>query len=158
MSTVMRVPWTNRLTKMIQEPGGVRVGDALEAAQTNLDSIRDSCLQSIDARLEELEQLHQQTRAGDASELRDEIYSRAADIHSVAGVFGLAELGQAAFSLCDLVDRLRSLGRWDQQAVAVHLNALRLFRNPQPGTAAAVLEGLQRVTNRLPKPATAEPA
>ncbi len=143
---------------MIREPGGLRVGDALDAAQTNLESIREDCLKAIDARLETLEQLHHQTLAGDRPELRDEIYAQAADIQSVAGVYGLDELGQAAFSLCDLVDRLRSVDRWDRQAVAVHLNALRLFRNPQPEAAAAVLEGLQRITGRLPRPAAAEPA
>ncbi len=157
MSSVMRVPWTNRLAKMIREPGGVRVEDALRDAESNLETLRDGCLESIDSRLAGIEQLHRQTEAGASLEQMDAMYAQASDIHSVAGVFGLGELGQAAFSLCELVDRLRAAGRWDAKAVEVHLNALRLFREPSPHPAAAtaVLEGLGRVTNRIPKTAEA---
>ena len=155
MSAVMRVPWTNRLTKMIREPGGMRVEDALEGAKANLETIREGCLEAVDARLTELDRLHREAGAAPTAELKDAIYAQASDVHSVAGVFGLQELGEAAFSLCDLVDRLRALDRWDPKAIEVHLNALRLFREPQPQAAAAVLEGLRRVSGRLPKAAEA---
>ena len=155
MSAVMRVPWTNRLTKLIREPGGVKVEDALEQAKVNLETVRESSLVAVDARLSEIEELHRQAAAGITPALRDAIYAQASDIHSVAGVFDLADLGEAAFSLCELVDRLRVLDRWDPQAVEVHLYALRLFREPQPQGGEAVLEGLRRVTGRVPKAALA---
>ena len=149
MSPVIRIPWENRLTKMIQQPGGMKVVDALQRAADNLDSIRGECVAALDQRLDEIVRLHVQGGQKPEPAVEDAIYQMANEIHGVAGVFGMAELGEAAFSLCDLVDRLRALGRWSSAAIEVHIAALRLFREPEVvGDRAQVLQGLRKVTDR----------
>ena len=72
----------------------------------------------------------------------------------MAGLFGLNQLVEAAFSLCELADRMRASEKWSAPAIEVHLAALRLFRTPAPAAeGAAVLQGLHKVTDRTPKSA-----
>ncbi len=151
MSAVMRVPWENRLAKMIREPGGVKVGDALAKADENLKTIQEDCMKAVDGYLTQIEALHQEAKSAPTAEVKDAIYRLADDIHGMAGVFGLGELGSAAFSLCDLIDRQREGGGWTPAAVEVHLNAFRLLRHPagDPAARAEVLEGLRRVNERV---------
>lgn len=135
----------------MKEPGGVRVEDAMAQAAENLQTIQAECLVALDAQLGELERLCAEGGAAPADEVKLEIYRVSNDIVAVAGVFSLAELGAAAFSLCELVDRLRSGGRWSQAAVGVHLSAFRLLRHPDDQTDhSALVEGLKRVTERIP--------
>ena len=149
MSKVVLIPWENRLTKMIHEPGGVKVVDALERAAENLEAIRGECLVALEQRLEEIVRLHGEGGDSPAPAGQDGIYQLANEIHGVAGVFGMAEMGEAAFSLCELVDRLRALGRWSAAAIAVHISALKLFREPASADdRAEVLHGLKLITER----------
>ena len=152
MSSVMIVPYENRLSKLVQEPGGLRVCDAIDQAQHNLESVRDECMHTVDERLAEIEALHAAAPKEPDEDAVERIYRAANDIHALAGVFGLAELGKAAFSLCELVDRLRVAHKWDGASVEVHLFALRLLRHPdEHADRAAILDGLLKVTNRVPK-------
>ncbi len=150
MTAVMRVPWENRLAKMIREPGGVKLNEAVRQADENLESVRDSCLEALDGYLAEIERLHSEGGASPSEEAKEQIYQLANDIHGVAGVFGLDDLGHAAFSLCELVDRLRAARRWTAASVEVHLAALRLLRHPG-GEHGDMLEGLRRVVARVPR-------
>jgi hypothetical protein len=152
MSAVMRVPWENRLAKLVRKPGGVKLNEAVLQAEENLKSVQDSCLEALDGYLAETERLHVEGGAKPSEEAKESIYQLANDIHGMAGVFGLGDLGDAAFSLCELVDRLRAAGRWNAASVEVHLSALRLLRVPGEGHAD-MLEGLRRVVARIPRQA-----
>lgn len=152
MSAVMRVPWENRLAKMIREPGGVKLNEAVRQAEENLKSVQDSCLEALDGYLAEIERLHREGGAKPSEAAKASIYQLANDIHGMAGVFGLGDLGRAAFSLCELVDRLCAAGRWNAASVEVHLSALRLLRQPG-GDHGDMLEGLRRVVARVPRQA-----
>ncbi len=149
MTASIRIPRTLTLARLLAEPGGMRMVEAVAQAAQNLERVRDDCLDSIDRHLGEIERLCEQAGRTPSSELKDEIYRSANEIHGMAGVFGLHELGEAAFSLCELIDRLQASHGWRSDAVAVHLSALRLLRRPErldhPET---VLDGLRRVTDR----------
>ncbi len=149
MTSAVRIPRTLRLARLMAEPGGIRMVDAVAQANQNLEQVRDDCLNTVDRHLGEIERLHGQAADAPSVELREEIYRLANEIHGLAGVFGLRELGEAAFSLCELIDRLQVSHGWRSDAVDVHLSALRLLRRPEhldhPET---VLEGLRRVTDR----------
>ena len=152
MSSVTMVPYENRLAKLVQQPGGLKITEALHQAEVNLESVRDECLQTVDEKLAEIERLHASAPKEPTDEVVEQIYRAANEIHGLAGVFGLGELGEAAFSLCEIVDRLRTAGRWNGASVEVHLFALRLLRHPdEHSDRAAILDGLRQVTNRVPK-------
>ncbi len=149
MSKVKRIAWTNRLEKLLREPGGISVGDALRKAAENLESIRETSLSGLDERLHKIEQLRRDAGRKASAEAKEAIYRLANDIHSIAGVFGLAQLGEAAFSLCELIDRQRAHGRWSPEAVDVHLAAFHIFRRPDDQVdGEAVLAGLRQITER----------
>ncbi len=143
MSNAMFVQWQNPLTALTAKPGGVRVGAALGKAEQNLALIRDDCVASLDALLAELLSLCGRGGPPPSDEVRGEIYRISNEIHGIAGVFDLPELGRAAYSLCELVDRLATLGRWHQASVDVHLSALQLLR--KPGSAADPANLLERL-------------
>lgn len=149
MSAATFIAWENRLAKVVKEPGGVRMGEALEEAGRNLDSIQMECLKAMDDQIERMEQLCADGGRQPPDETKHEIYDLANDVLAVAGSFRLAELGEAAFCLCELVDRLRTCGKWNQAAVEVHLSAFRLLRHPDPGAdRSSVVLGLRGLTER----------
>ena len=150
MTAATFIAWENRLAKMVKEPGGIKLNDALDQAGKNLDSIQEACLTSLDAELEELERLCSEGGRRPDDEIKKRIYDVGNDVIAVAGAFSLSELGQAAFSLCELVDRLRTREKWNQAAVEVHLSAFRLLRQSEPGAdRSSVVLGLKGLTDRV---------
>jgi len=150
MTAATFIAWENRLAKMVKEPGGVRIGQALDQAGQNLDTIQEQCLEAMDAQIDEMERLCAAGGRQAPEDTKNQLYDLGNDVLAVAGAFQLAELGQAAFSLCELVDRLRSRGRWNQAAVEVHLSAFRLLRQPDPDTdRSSVILGLKGLTDRV---------
>src|SRR5262245_40133254 len=150
MSGATFIPWENRLAKVMSQPGGVRVGDALAQAAKNLELAKDECLAEMDGQLAEIESLCAQAGRQPEDDVKRRIYDLSNDVVSVAGTFELTELGQAAFCLCELVDRLRGLGRWNQAAVEVHLSACRLLRRPDTTTdRSQVIEGLKKLAEQV---------
>ncbi len=159
MSSATFVPWQNPLTKLIQAPGGVRVGDALKKAEQNLAEMREPCLADVDDQQDRLSQLSAAGGDNPDDEVKREIYNRSNDVYAVAGVFGLKDLGAVAFNLCELTDRLRSRGVWSRDAVEVHLRAFQLLRHADPqADHSSVLAGLERLTNKVAPLAEAAPS
>ena len=146
MSTVRTTFPENRFAKLARQPGGLSLTEALSRAQANLDSIRDESAAYVDARLGEIDA----ALGGDGSRVEDEAlrraYGLANDVVGVAGACGLGPVGEAAYSLCGLLDLFLQGQGWDRRAVAVHLVAFHLLRREDdPAMTAAVLAGLRTV-------------
>ena len=149
MSSAIFVQWRNPLTAIVARPGGLRVGAALEKAEENLAGIRDECLTSFDEQLAALLTLNRPGQPAPPQESRRETYRIANELYGLAGVFGMEALGKAAYSLCELVDRLESLGKWHQPAVDVHVAALQLMRSHDSGMDTAnLLERLHALVSQ----------
>lgn len=153
MSVIRRFSPVNRLAALIHAPGGLKTGEAVEAAERNLESVRGEAMARLDAVIAELETL---AAGGGAADI-ERMYSLSNEIVGVAGVFGYGPMGDAAYSLCELLDHLRTQGGWSAEGVAVHLQTLRLLRSAggpgaDPKACAAILEGLRKVSARLAKP------
>ena len=150
MTAATFIAWENRLGKMVKAPGGVRIGQALDQAGQNLESIQVACLEAMDAQIDEMEKLCAEGGRQPSDDTKHRLYDLGNDVLAVAGAFDLKELGQASFSLCELVDRLRSRGKWNKAAVEVHLSAFRLLRQPDPGgDRSSVIAGLKGLTDRV---------
>lgn len=144
-----------RLTKLIEEPGGLAVAQALRNAAANLESIRPTCLAEMTALLERAEALF--ARMGDAPDAAAvaDLYSLAVGAIGGGEVSGTPGVDEALKSLSDLIDALRGEsaskpGGFDRAAVAVHLQAWRLLMIATLGEAARgeVLFGLRTVVAR----------
>lgn len=151
MIVIRRTP-VNRLSKLVPKPGGATVDDAIAAAEKNLQSVREECLRAMDEKLALITQAVIRCRTAQSPEDIDALYSLSNDVLEVAGAFSMKDLGQAALSLCDLVDRFRTHNRWSQAALDVHLNgliALRAADGQSDAFTNQVLDGLKKVAERV---------
>ena len=149
--TVIRRNPANRLAAQVRRPGGLSVADALQAAHDNLKSVQAECLAAMDIALADIDAVVARCRREPAPADLDALYTRANEVLEIAGVFGMQELGDAAFSLCDLVDRFRTFERWNLPALEVHLQGLRALRAAagiDDAATGAVLDGLRQVAAR----------
>lgn len=160
MTTVQFLFPENRLAKLIWRPAGVSYREAMEAAGANLEAMRDELLAALDASLARIEEIWVDPTLPTNERLQSEMYERSNFIVGFAGHCGLTELGQAAFSLCELLDRFIAGARWSQRAILVHTDALKLLRSLDVDASvevrAAVVEGLRQVAERVARPAAAD--
>lgn len=145
--SVRYIPYQNRLAKLIRGAGGKSFEDAVGDADANLKGIEDASLSVLDQKIEEIRQL---AAAPPAPQTRERLYAAANEIVGLGGVFGLPDLSQAAYSLCELIDQ-SAAGGPGVEAVRVHIDALRLLRLGEaapPAERRQVLEGLRDVVRR----------
>jgi hypothetical protein len=139
----------NALGQKISSPGGNKISDAVSDAQAAVDGMAPAGLEALDRAIADIGA----TLGGYADaagalpvDMLETIYRQAADIHAAAAVFGLADLGEAGWSLCELIDTGGGGQRSGQAAVASHLHSLRILRHGESIPAdqrRALLQGLQ---------------
>lgn len=145
-----------RLAKLLRTPGGLPVAEAVQRAGAGLLSLRQDCLAELKAMLEVAEAVAGRAGEGFDAELLGELYGVVSTLIGVPSVCGLTSMDTALISLSDLLDYLKGQQRWDANAVAVHLRALRLLLHTEGAADAdgtqAVLAGLHQVSQRYAKP------
>jgi hypothetical protein len=146
--------YENRLAKSIVSKGGMSPAEALKAAQNAVEQVRDPTIAEIDSNLQQIYGLAEQLKATNAfdEEALHGMYVCSNRVVAMGGVFGLGELGQAAYSLCELVSRFQTLERFQWSMVQVHVDGLRLLRQPGDYPAALreeVLAGLRQVATSV---------
>ena len=129
MSVVRKFRPPNRLKTMIRAKGGLLAKDAVAAAETGVETLRDPSLASLDEALGEIERRFLPEVAGREAESFETLYNLTLKILDVAGFVSDAGVDQAAASLCTLVDNCAEAQAWRWEEVDVHINALRLLRN-----------------------------
>ncbi len=151
MTVITRRP-DNRLAKVVWQPGGKTIAQALDEAQANLDEIRGESLDLLRAKLEEIQSLGKKNEKDPKAADIETLYALSGEVLDIAGLFGLPELGQAALSLCELLDRLRSKKAWNWPAVQVHLHGLLVLADldkTPPDGRQSVVDGLRQVCQRV---------
>lgn len=154
MSVVKWIRKKSRLSQLIEQPGGMTVRKAMEGAEQNLAALQEDSMTAVVEAVTSLERLVKEGPAEPGPWL-DEIYRLSSSVLDALGPFpGMEDVARAAYSLCDLADRLRGVGRCEPAWVAVHVRALRLLLQLPPDAAAGrreVLDGLERVRERAPR-------
>lgn len=145
-----------KLAKLLRTPGGLPVAEAVQRAGAGLAGLKSECLGELKAVLDEAEACAARAGGEFDEALLGELYAIVAKPIGVPSVCGLASVDTALISLSDLLDYLKGQGRWDANAVAVHLRAFRLLLHTegaadQAGTQA-ILAGLRQVSQRYAKP------
>ncbi len=137
------------LAKKMVIPGGRTIAAAVAAAELGLASHRDKGMDEISSTLSRLEA---------ACDARDEmaqagVYDLATALLDLAGFFETGPLFSAAFSLCDLSDRMTTNGAWAWPSIVVHVHAMRLILADDCKESAAsilLLQGLAALSRRRP--------
>ena len=112
----------SRLSTLVDQPGGVSVGVALNQARANLAGLEARSREIIQEQVAALAALP--APVGIDETALDQAYSHASAVIDAAGPFALADLCTAAAGLCDLTD---GAGVSDWRVIAVHIQALRLL-------------------------------
>lgn len=147
MTDVRSTKIKSSLARKMAAPGGRTVAEAIARAEKGLESHRDEALRRAADHLDQLESVARER--GEGSDTRT--YELASAILDTAGFFETGPLFTAAFSLCELSDRMLARSEWDWPSVEVHLRAMRLIlaTDCQTGeTADVILDGLAAVTRR----------
>lgn len=139
-----------RLARLMERPGGLTIEEALERAEAGLAQIAPPCRESLDRALAQADSLGRSLGGAPTAETLSNLYALGDEIVGLAGPAGEADVGAAAYSLCELVDRYQTGAAIKPEAVRVHLDALTLLRRPASATGGdagrrAVLEGLSRI-------------
>jgi hypothetical protein len=142
----------NRLAKVVGQPGGKTVADAVRSAEARVESLRESNLAVLDVKVADLVRLATGPRREATAEALDDVYDLANQVFGLAATYGLAARAEAAYSLCDLVDGFRGGGAVNWAAIDVHIDGLRLLGGVQAEGAEVILAGLRRVRARLLDP------
>jgi hypothetical protein len=153
MTVITRRP-ENRLAKVIWVPGGKTIAQALDDAHDQLEEVRQESLGLLRSKLEEMQAVGRKSATQPDSQAIENLYNLSSEVLDIAGLFGLPELGHAAFSLCELLDRLKSKKTWNWPAVQVHLHGLLILADPDktpPEGRESVVEGLRQVCQRVGK-------
>jgi hypothetical protein len=143
----------NRLAKVVRAPGGRTVDQAVKAAETRIEAVREVSLASLIEKAETMAQIAAAGRRGEQAKPFDAIYDISNAIYGLAGAFGLTALAEACFSLCDLADGFRGGEEANWAAIDVHVDGVRLLASlgARVGKADAesILDGLRRVRARV---------
>ena len=144
--------YENRLAKSMVTKGGMTAAEAMKSAQAAVEEVREPTIAEIDASLAEIYALGEQLKAGTDEEALKRMYVCSNRVVAMGGVFGLGELGKAAYSLCELVSRFQTLDRFQWSMIRVHMDGLRLLRTPDdhaPEHREQVLAGLRQVATSV---------
>jgi hypothetical protein len=150
MSSVRFVFPKPRLNELLRTPGGLPVAEAIERAQANLETIKPTCSAELLALLELSEAAYQSLKDEYDEPAVTGLYSLAVQGIGAGEVCGAPAVDIALTSFCDLLDHLRTLKRYDHEAVGVHVRAWRLLMSadlPKAG-AEQILDGLLKVSAR----------
>lgn len=145
MSQARTFKVTSSLAQQIHEPGGRRVVDAQRQATAALEAHRDDAMAAISATLAQLEAICEAPSDG----LGQRVYDLASSIVDLAGYFDTGPLFDAAYSLCEVSDRMNTAGTWRWPSIQVHVQAMRLILagGCRTGrTSETLLAGLRSIT------------
>lgn len=145
MSQARTFKVTSSLARQISEPGGRRVADAQRQAGEALNAHRDDAMAAIATTLDQLDALCAEGPDGAGQR----VYEQASSIVDLAGYFDTGPLFDAAYSLCELSDRMNTAEAWHWPSIQVHLQALRLILvgDCRVGrTSDTLLAGLRSIT------------
>lgn len=145
MTVITHARRKSRLASLIDSPGGVSVGVALDRARANIAGLRARGLEEVARRTEELAAIPAPGDAAASGPALQQVYRAAGHVIDAAAPFGLEEICAVAISLCDVVDRLSDGSVPDWRIIDVHIQSLRLL-NALPAEAT---EERNEVAGRL---------
>lgn len=146
-SVVIVTPVKNRLGQMLRQPGGIKREDAVEAAQKNVETLREEFIAAIPGEVTALEDLFAVAKmSGMSPELITAMLHRASQLLTLSGTFGYDLLDVVTRRFCDFASGMIDLGITDTAPVGVHLRAMRLLC---PGNAELSKEEADRMLSSL---------
>ena len=119
----------NSFGKIVLQPGGTTMEEAITAADANLAGLKAAVVQELNDTVARMQAIGAAMQGIFDEPRMDDIYTLANTVIGMAGVFGTESLGKVSYSLCDLIDRNRRNARSDDLGIRLHIDTLRLISN-----------------------------
>lgn len=148
---------TSRFARLAKREGGKTAAEALQAAESFIETQQEKYFGWVTADLERLNKLLTLLDADPENDKASEAaYRKALHIRDLGSSFGHAIITEVADSLCELLYRFRMNRIYNHEAVAAHSAALKLvctmhFSTMPPEAAPVLLDGLRKVVAKYPK-------
>lgn len=129
MGSVVKVtPVKNRLGQLLHKPGGIKRQEAVDAAQKNVETLREEFVAAIPDEITALEDLFAVMQmSGMSGELLTAMLQRASQLLTLSGTFGYDLLDVVVRRFCDFASGMIDQSITDSAPVGVHLRAMRLL-------------------------------
>jgi hypothetical protein len=141
-----------RLATVALGGGGLSVGEAVKRAEAAVELTYEASLAEIDRLLSALESGYGMEGATRETADYDRLYAMASQIIDISICLRDSQLDNAARAFCDLIDLSAELEVWDPEAIAVHIQVMRLLRQSGAEMGAAerakLVQGLHQVTRK----------
>ena len=143
---------TKRLAAKINQPGGQTEEEAISAATANLETLRDRTRHELDITLQQIRAIGRSLEVPPDPAMVRQLYSLSNTVVGIGGIYGMSGLSNVAYSLCDIVDRMRMSRTWNAESVQIHIDSLLLMQGDGPGkeTEQQVLKALRKLLDRVP--------
>ena len=140
----------SRLSKIIDEAGGVSIGAALTQAKANLDALKPRSLVEVAERIAELAAIAPPMAPDQDATVLATAYRAANGIIDSAGPFEMDDIRVVALGLCDLIDAATPERPFDWRVLPVYAQSLQLLLAlPEDADARTkVRQGLDVMVNR----------
>lgn len=148
-----------RFTTMANRKGGMSREDAMQRAETFVETVEQKYPEWVDKDLTTLMGIIAQIKkeGGFTPESYDAAYRGACRVRDLGGTFGYDLTTKVGDSLCELIFRLAEGDLYSEEALDTHMNALRLVCTPQfRGVPISSLkdltDSLAKLVNNYPDP------
>lgn len=143
---------TKRLAAKVNQPGGMTEDEAVAAATANLETLRDRTLHELDSTMQHIRMLTRGLQVPPDPTAVRELYSLSNSVVGIAGIYGMGGMSEVAYSLCEIIDRLRTAKIWNPESVRIHVDSLMLMQGKGPGEQQEVLirAALRKLLDRVP--------
>jgi hypothetical protein len=117
----------SRLSKIIDEAGGVSIGTALAQAKANLDALKPRSAAEVAERIADLAAIQPPTAPEENMAVLASAYRAANGIIDGAGPFDMDDIRAVALGLCDLIDAATPERPFDWRVLPVYAQSLQLL-------------------------------
>ena len=127
MSVITHNRRKSRLSRLIDQAGGVSIGTALAQAKANLDALRPRSAAEVADRIADLAAIQPPASPDQNLAVLGTAYRAASGIIDGAGPFDMDDIRAVALGLCDLIDAATPERPFDWRVLPVYAQSLQLL-------------------------------
>lgn len=127
MTVITHARRKSRLSRIIDEAGGVSIGTALAQAKANLDALQPRSAAEVAARIADLSAIQPPATPDEVTPALGRAYRAANGVIDGAGPFDMDDIRAVAVGLCDLIDAATPERPFDWRVLPIYAQSLQLL-------------------------------
>lgn len=127
MTVITHARRKSRLSRIIDEAGGVSIGTALAQAKANLDALQPRSAAEVAARIADLTAIQPPETPDEVMPALGRAYRAANGVIDGAGPFDMDDIRAVAVGLCDLIDAATPERPFDWRVLPIYAQSLQLL-------------------------------